>query len=222
MRELTEHDFCSSAYGQLQSEGTCGWYIAQSHRRLEKLPWKVRASAKILEVGCNLGEHTPYVAHDYEFYVASDYRHLSFDPLNQRVYFHVADAHALPYRDSTFDRIIVTCVLHHLHDPVRALNELRRVASPGSTISILVPCDPGIAYRAAKKIGPLRKLRSTRGYADARFFHYQQHRNHFPGLISAIERVFVRDHVQRRYWPSRLPTWNLNLFAVFQIQIATK
>ena len=39
----------------------------------------------------------------------------------------VGDAHALPFRDGEFEMILCTEVLEHLHDPARAISEMRRV-----------------------------------------------------------------------------------------------
>lgn len=44
------------------------------------------------------------------------------------VRFDVADVHALPYEDNTFDVVHAHQVLQHVHDPVGALKEMRRVS----------------------------------------------------------------------------------------------
>jgi SAM-dependent methyltransferase len=43
----------------------------------------------------------------------------------------VADAHLLPYADSSVDAIYCDAVLEHLHDPVVAVREMLRVLKPG-------------------------------------------------------------------------------------------
>lgn len=44
------------------------------------------------------------------------------------VRFDVADVHALPYEDNAFDVVHAHQVLQHVHDPVGALKEMRRVS----------------------------------------------------------------------------------------------
>lgn len=44
------------------------------------------------------------------------------------VRFEIADVHALPYENDSFDVVHAHQVLQHLHDPVGALREMRRVA----------------------------------------------------------------------------------------------
>lgn len=49
------------------------------------------------------------------------------------------DATRLPFRDSSFDCIITSEVLEHIHDDVRALSELSRILRPGGTLAATVP-----------------------------------------------------------------------------------
>lgn len=48
-----------------------------------------------------------------------------------------ADALQLPFRDSSFDALTIAFGLRNLQDPVRGLNEFRRVVRPGGGIVIL-------------------------------------------------------------------------------------
>ncbi|WP_037576321.1 class I SAM-dependent methyltransferase [Phaeacidiphilus oryzae] len=47
----------------------------------------------------------------------------------------VADVHALPYPDDSFDVVHAHQVLQHLSDPVQALREMRRVCRPGGIVA---------------------------------------------------------------------------------------
>jgi SAM-dependent methyltransferase len=49
------------------------------------------------------------------------------------------DGLALPFDDATFDRVICSEVLEHLHDDRTAMAELARVLRPGGTMAITVP-----------------------------------------------------------------------------------
>jgi ubiquinone/menaquinone biosynthesis C-methylase UbiE len=52
------------------------------------------------------------------------------------VHFDVADVHALPFAEATFDAAFAHAVLQHLADPLAALREMRRVLRPGAVIGI--------------------------------------------------------------------------------------
>lgn len=49
------------------------------------------------------------------------------------------DAFQLPFADTTFDRIICSEVMEHVHDYRGALRELARVAKPGAKLAVTIP-----------------------------------------------------------------------------------
>ncbi|MEU6059195.1 methyltransferase domain-containing protein [Streptomyces sp. NPDC047097] len=55
--------------------------------------------------------------------------------LEEAVDFRVADVHALPFPDGSFDVVHAHQVLQHVGDPVRALAEMRRVCRPGGVVA---------------------------------------------------------------------------------------
>ena len=50
--------------------------------------------------------------------------------------FHVADVHALPFEDATFDVAHAHQVLQHVAVPVQALREMARVTRPGGIVAV--------------------------------------------------------------------------------------
>jgi SAM-dependent methyltransferase len=50
-----------------------------------------------------------------------------------------ASAEALPFADKTFDAVVMSEILEHLHDPVKALREARRVLVPTGLLLVTVP-----------------------------------------------------------------------------------
>ena len=215
---LDENEFCNSLYGEIQGQGLCGGYVSFSHKALEKRLGNLPDDSKILEVGGNLGEHCRYVQHRYREYLVTDLRKVNFIPINDKIRFEKADVEVLQYGDASFDRVLSTCLLHHLASPEQGLLEMRRVLKPGGLISLTLPCDPGFLYRVGKAIGPYRRLSKNFGVDDPKYLHYVQHRNHFPALESIISHVFKNDKVIYRTYPFSFPFWNLNLFRIYQIR----
>ena len=60
-------------------------------------------------------------------------------PLYVRGDYPEVDMHALPYGDKSFDLVIHSDTLEHVERPVRALEECRRVLTPGGRLCFTVP-----------------------------------------------------------------------------------
>jgi len=192
-----------------------------AHRVLHRLLEAGESSVprtRVLEVGANRGEHLAHVRHAWDEYVMLDLEdRWTGSGARAGVRFVVGDAHELPFPDGHFDRTIMTCVLHHLYDPEAAIAELRRVTRAGGRISILLPTDPGLAYRALRALTSGRRARREDRGAEQRLSHAREHRNHFAALLTMARAAFSADTVEERYFPLPLRTWNLNLVTVLRV-----
>ena len=217
---MNEDNFYNEIYSELKSKGLQGWLHSKTHRNLENKIVIRNAKEKssfILEVGGNIGEHIKYVRTPFVKYLLTDLRETKYISNDSRVSFECIDVQDIPYPDNTFDRVICTCLLHHVEGLTLALKEMLRVTKKNGTISILLPCDPGFVYRFAKVIGPNRVWRKH-GILNPSFFHYSQHRNHFPGIKSSINEIYFKEKIHWRYWPFKFSSWNLNMFTVVTIE----
>lgn len=75
-------------------------------------------------------------------------------------------AYALPFKDASFDHVIVRDVIHHLDAPVGMLREARRVLVHGGRLDVLEPCryNPLIAFHALSQAVERGELKSTEPY----------------------------------------------------------
>lgn len=58
----------------------------------------------------------------------------------------------LPYDDEYFDRVLAIHVLEHLPNLPAALKEIKRILKPGGVLSVVIPCEGGLAYTLARNI----------------------------------------------------------------------
>jgi|tagenome__1003787_1003787.scaffolds.fasta_scaffold20957643_2 phosphatidylethanolamine/phosphatidyl-N-methylethanolamine N-methyltransferase len=214
-------DFYAKGYDAVICEGGTGWAVAVAHRVIER--GAVDDYPRVLEVGAGAGVHRQYVTHPYREYVETDLRNdetpevtaLDHGRTLRREY---ADAAALPYESHSFDRVIATCLLIHLAEPERALEEWRRVVRPGGLLTVYVPCDPGILLRSIRSVTTARKARRL-GFGDYALWHAREHCGHAAGLDVRVRHVVRNDVLTTKRWPLPLATWNLNLFSVYQVTI---
>lgn len=92
----------------------------------EKLEAFYKAGAspkKTLDVGSRSGRHVAYFP---------DIVSIDIDPQSGPDI--VADAHAIPFLDATFEIVLCREVLEHVKDPRQVISELRRVLVPGGTL----------------------------------------------------------------------------------------
>ena len=212
------------------------WVYRKTHQELERFEVKSSQSdIHILELGAQSDQHRAWVKKNYYRYVVSD---INFEPLiNSKlkheitlseleskstaifplISFEQIDAEQIDYPDDTFNRLIASCLIVHLNNPVDALHEWRRVARDGGRIDLYVPCEPGLILRIARSLTHKRKKLSPRFSYD--LLHYSQHKNHFPAINEFIKFVFVNDVITRRFFPFNFLPWGFNLWAIYSIKI---
>ena len=218
-------------YNNTANKGFNGFLFDFTHKKLELIPHfsngrKLEISSKVLEVGAGSGQHLKFVKKTYSKYTMTDLNFSLMLKNNKesklaKIDYKVADVQNLPFNLGSFDRVISTCLLHHLKDPEQALSEIRRVTKLGGLVSIYLSCDPGILNRLLRKLLILPKARNL-GFNEYEIFIAREHRNHFQSLETMIKHQFRGQNIKQKYYPFRIKSFNLNTFCIFQIEVISK
>lgn len=133
---MNQDEYYAEHYSKILNSGGLGLVSRFIHSRLEK---DIDIDAEdVLELGAGLGQHLPFVKHNFTRYYETDIRegnlptrkhlkHASGEVIKMKL-----DAEDLSYfKDSSLSRIVSNCLLVHLNDPEKALNEWKRCLKKG-------------------------------------------------------------------------------------------
>jgi len=105
-------------------------------------------ASSVLDMGCGTGVASRHLARragfsgeilgiDLSPYLAETAKKLATEEgLNGRLQFRAGDTHSLELEDGTFDAVILHTLLSHVSDPLKVLEEAKRVAKPGSMVGV--------------------------------------------------------------------------------------
>lgn len=210
--------------GKNYNEGIAGYFLTKSHVWCERAFGPKTHFARVLEVGAGTGIHIDHVRHSFDDYVMTDLN----PPMLQsaagrqivrrgkgRITAEVQDATALSYADESFDRIIAAHVLEHLPEPYKVIREWERVLKKGGILSLVLPCDPGVAWRLGRAVGARRKfIRAGIAYD---YWMAREHINAINSLAAFLD--FYFPGAQSAQWkPFGIPSMDLNLFYIRHIR----
>ena len=224
--DLTPKDFIEKWYQEQYAYCTycnaAGLSQRIMHKSIEKKHRSSTNFGNVLEIGANHGEHLQYVKHTFENYFLTDIEEfdksvLSASELRTGLIFKKEDACNLSFPSETFDRVLCSCVLHHVQDAEMALMELRRVLKQNGSADLFVSSDPGFLFRLGRYLGPVREAKKMNLDGVKRLLDARDHRNHVAGLTRLIRHVFRDDELKEQSYPFPFMSWNLSFWKVFHI-----
>jgi SAM-dependent methyltransferase len=224
-RGASRSEYYGDFYTDLQRKGIQGWGNSLGDVALERY-WQKPNPSSVLEVGSSAGQHLPWSASiHHDEYVCLDLyprasrvspRHAEFLAGFPNLRFVAGDVQEMPFEDQSFDRVVSTCLLHHLPHVEQALGEIRRVLKPGGEFGVEMPTDPGLLNQLVKNVVTYPSMRRL-GVTNPKLTYAREHPNQVGGLLVLLREAFKDDDYRIRYHPFRLPTWNGNLFVTFHV-----
>ncbi|WP_207905805.1 class I SAM-dependent methyltransferase [Aestuariirhabdus litorea] len=199
------------------------WVMRSSHKLLERPFGAEKHFNSVLEVGAGTGEHLDFIQHGYDRYLLSDMDHHTLEIAKKRhpistkghIEFSVQSGDQLSFEDNSFDRLIAAHVLEHIYQPHKMLQEWARVLKNGATMSILIPTDPGLAWRLGRHLGPRKNARAKGIPYD--YIMAREHVNSCNNLIAILRHMFPG--AIESWWPLPIASIDLNLFFTFHAKI---
>lgn len=233
-RDKIISEYYDNYFESLCNDGLQGRGSSYFHKLIENY-WENKTSKRVLEVGAGSGEHLPFLntntLENIESYSLLDIRpespnfkdflkQLEIKNTNFRArkfQWVQGSVEKIPFPDNSVDRVVSTCLFHHIENPLLAFQELRRVVVVGGEIAIGLPTDPGILNRAIKRFMTYPKAKRI-GIANPELIYALEHRNHIHGLINIAKAVYAKDEFKVHYKPFEIKSWNLNLAVVLKVK----
>jgi phosphatidylethanolamine/phosphatidyl-N-methylethanolamine N-methyltransferase len=89
-----------------------------------------------------------------------------------------------------------------------------RVLKAGGVLSIVLPCDPGFAWRLGRNLGPRKSF--TDVGIDYDYWMAREHINPVNNLVSFL-RFYFGEEISEKWLPLRIPSMDVNLFYIAHI-----
>ena len=219
MTETSIH-YDKSNYREYLYSGLIGFIFRYQHQKLS--PNHLVNKKKVLEVGPGYEPHIKFKKLNYEEYHCielSDSKELKeyFQTNYSDIIFNTYDGKNINHPNNTFDRIIISHTLEHIHNPENFINEMLRVLKNEGCISIALPCDNGFLWRFGRFL--LKKTyHKIRKFSEVDFDYFiaNEHVNTIFQLLSIFKKKF--NISKEIYLPFRLKIPDLNLIYICHIK----
>ncbi|WP_326542798.1 class I SAM-dependent methyltransferase [Pseudorhodoferax sp.] len=200
-----------------------GRAMRASHQLVERPFGPERHFGTVVEIGAGTGEHLPFVRHRFDRYVLTDHDAATLAvarrkfPQRADVAYERQSGAELAFEDRSVDRLIASHVLEHIYQPHLALKEWARVVRDGGVLSVVIPTDPGLAWRLGRHLGP-RKNALAQGIAYD-YVMAREHVNSCVNLVALLRHYFPG--ATQAWWPIPIPSVDLNLFFAYNVVLGS-
>jgi len=203
-----------SSYNSHLYTGIIGVFMRYCHRNLEKFKSE-EVYSKILEIGAGTAPHLPYIKHKFQHYYVAETSDFAIDYLKKAGLEKVIkyDGKNLPFDESFFDRIIISHVLEHVNNPEEFIMEMMSKLKKGGILSISLPTDPGLLWRASRNMIKILSLNRSQKLSDMEYDYVNsiEHINSIFNLRTIIK-YHYRNNIQETFLPFRIRLPDINLY----------
>lgn len=156
-----------------------------------------------LELGATHGQHFDFVKHSYDTYILSDLflnnELIEKSKKHKKIVVKKIDIRDLSFVEkNSIDRIILTCVLHHVENTYLCLEQMIRILKPKTgVIDIFLPNDPSILWNMGRLVFTVPKvLRAGKSWKEYWNYVKLEHINNTIGILSIIKKFEIEKNVK--------------------------
>lgn len=171
---------------------------------------------KILDVGSGSGYHLKFEEiSKRRTYICLDPEIVLLDKIAQKNVVKIqAGCENIPLKPKSVDVIIASHILEHVTNLRKCVNELKRVLKDEGLLLVVLPCDPGVAWKIINRITPSRKRLRKKGLDYDIVMRYE-HPNTFNKCIKELTREFKVE--EEKYYPFLIKNHNFNFISCIKL-----
>jgi phosphatidylethanolamine/phosphatidyl-N-methylethanolamine N-methyltransferase len=190
--------------------GLNGLLMNHCHKQLEKtLPFG--NYKKILEIGAGSQPHYNYLKDKRCEYTILE-KNIN-KKLSKKFKYKTTKGNKIPFKNNSFDRIIISHTLEHIPEPEKFIKEMMSKLKKGAILSISLPTDPGLLWRIGRLFNKVFTLKKEFKFSSLEYDYMNaiEHINSIFNLINIIRHNY-KDKVIEQFLPFRIKLLDTNLF----------
>tara|TARA_B110000967_G_scaffold195356_1_gene224778 strand:+ start:484 stop:1173 length:690 start_codon:yes stop_codon:yes gene_type:complete len=209
-------------YNSYQEKGAVGLFMKLCHLQLEVNNYfnKFNKKTKVLEIGAGSSPHYAYISHAFGKYVFLEKSKFAINYLkkkfkkNKKIDYKSYNGKIIPFKENSFDRIILSHVLEHIPEPEVFLKDTMKKLKKNGILSISLPCDPGVLWRVGRFFLKILSVKKILNISNVEYDYLiaSEHINSIFNLKSIIKYKYSKNIINESYLPTRIKSTDLNLF----------
>tara|TARA_B110000483_G_C18104820_1_gene507306 strand:+ start:88 stop:759 length:672 start_codon:yes stop_codon:yes gene_type:complete len=200
-------------------KGISGFFFKDAHRKLE-IDIPENHSYKILEIGPGMFPHHSYISDtkiDKYYFFEKNKASVKFLKKKYKNNNKINIIDNLENYNFLFDRIILSHVLEHIHDPEAFLNKVYKKLKKNGYMSITLPCDPGLLWDIGREFTFYNYWKKNKILKEEYYFHMSlEHVNSVRNLRRILQ--YKYNVIKETFLPFKIKIFGLNLFYNVTIQ----
>ena len=191
-------------------KGLNGLLMRHCHSQLEKtLPY--RNYKKILEIGAGSEPHYKYLKNKECDYIILEKNHDK--KILKKFKYKIYKGKKIPFKNTTFDRIIISHTLEHIPEPEKFINEMMSKLKKGAILSISLPTDPGLLWRIGRLFNKIFTMKKELKFSTLEYDYMNsiEHINSVFNLMNIIRHNY-KNNIIEQFLPFRIKLLDVNLF----------
>lgn len=193
------------------------WIHKKGHLHVSEM-LRQEKEDRILDLGCGFGTIRRYIKKGFYTGIDISYSRILNASLkiDRSTVFLNADGLHLPFKDSSFEKVISVYNLEHIQKLEEVLAEVKRLMTPNGQFIVSIPAEGGIFWNTGRKLTTQRIVKKKYNINYSKVVRHE-HCNGYKEILKILLKHFKID--KKKYWPFDLLSPELNLILTMSCKV---